>query len=96
MSQSSFPRPEHILILTEKIREILHARELNWELADRGINQFRCQYRIGLRPAEAPDWIEVAIHFQVAARLRAGGTEGNDAEIRKILDPIVSQALSRE
>ncbi len=84
-------------LLREKIQKYFRSRELNWELADRGINQLRCQYRIGLRPAGAPEWIEVAIHFQVAERLRKGaaeGAEGNDAEIRKVLDPIVSQALS--
>jgi len=49
MSVSSFPRAEHIALLRAKIAERLRERGLSLEVAERGLNQMKCQYRFGLR-----------------------------------------------
>ena len=49
MSVSSFPRAEHMALLRSKIEERLRERGLSLEVAERGLNQVKCQYRFGLR-----------------------------------------------
>ena len=49
MSVSSFPRAEHVALLRSKIEEGLGKRGLLLEVAERGLNQMKCQYRFGLR-----------------------------------------------
>lgn len=73
MSRSSFPRPEHAALLRERIGQWLRLRAPFAEVAERGLNHYRCCYRFGFRLAPDQDWAEVAIHFQVAERLEQGG-----------------------
>jgi hypothetical protein len=73
MSISSFPRPEHVSLLHEKINEYLRHRGLTVEVAERGLNQLKCQYKFGFRRGAEGDWKELAIHFQVAVRLDKSG-----------------------
>lgn len=49
MSVSSFPRPEHTVLLRSKIEEGLSKRGLLLEVSELGLNQMKCQYRFGLR-----------------------------------------------
>jgi len=49
MSVSSFPCAEHIVLLRQKIEERLRERDLPLEVAERGLNQLKCQYRFGVR-----------------------------------------------
>jgi len=90
MSVASFPRAEHIALLRQKIQEGVRQRGLALEVAERGLNQMKCQYRFGLRRAagslaaeasepdssggQAGDWVELAIHFQVAQRMEESGS----------------------
>ena len=86
MSVSSFPRPEHIALLRRKIEEVLHDRGLLLEVAERGLNQMKCQYRFGLRRSvndAAGDWAEFPVHFQIAQRLEEGR---GDAEFDGMLE----------
>ena len=60
MSVSSFPRPEHVALLRRKIEERVRERNLPLEVAERGLNQWKCQYRFGLRqvpssPVKVPE-----------------------------------------
>lgn len=57
MSVPSFPRAEHITLLRQKIEERLRERNLPLEVAERGLNQLKCQYRFGFRrvPSYAKD-----------------------------------------
>ena len=103
MSVSSFPRPEHIALLRSRIEEGLDKRGLRLlEVAERGLNQMKCQYRFGLRrrPDEKPsytpsesvndaanDWAEMPIHFQIAQRLEEGR---GDAEWDRMLERFLS------
>ena len=83
MSRASFPRPEHSDLLREKINDRLRARRLDLELTERGPDHYRCRYRFGFRRSPEQDWIELAIHFQVAERLQTGRS---DTELARILD----------
>lgn len=49
MSVSSFPRAEHITLLRQKIEERLRERNLPLEVAERALNQLKCQYVFGFR-----------------------------------------------
>lgn len=49
MSVPSFPRPEHIALVRTKIEARLRNRGLALEVAERGLNQLKCQYRFGFR-----------------------------------------------
>ena len=104
MSVSSFPRSEHISLLRRVIEERLRARRLPIVVADRGLNQLKCQYRFGFRmrapgeqegPAagesqagESNDRVELPIHFQVAERLEEG--QGG-AEFAETLDRFLAR-----
>ena len=99
MSVSSFPRAEHIVLLRSKIEEKLHDRGLLLEVAERGLNQMKCQYRFGLRrrlleenqpPSQHEflhdrenNWAELSIHFQIAQRLEEGR---GDQEFDRVLE----------
>ena len=99
MSVTSFPRAEHIALLRAKIAERLRERGLALEVAERGLNQMKCQYRFGFRrqpsgepprpsASESPsgpanDWAELPIHFQIAQRLEEGQGE---AEFDRVLE----------
>jgi hypothetical protein len=73
MSVSSFPQPEHVSLLHGKIDEYLRQRGSTLEIAERGLNQLKCQYKFGFRRGTDADWTELAIHFQVAVRLDQSG-----------------------
>ena len=98
MSVSSFPRAEHVALLRSKIEEGVGKRGLPLEVAERGLNQMKCQYRFGLRRqgeekqlssrAEsvhdaANDRAEFPVHFQIAQRLEEGR---GDAEFDRMLE----------
>lgn len=90
MSVSSFPRPEHIALLRNKIEGRLRSRGEALEIAERGLNQLKCQYKFGFRRSPEDEWIELGIHFQVADRLEHGG---NDSELNRILDEFLERHL---
>jgi hypothetical protein len=71
MSRASFPRSEHSTLLHDKIAEVLRTCAPQIELAERGLDHYRCCYRFGLRQAPERPWSELSIHFQVAERLEA-------------------------
>ena len=83
MSQSSFPRPEHAAALRRAIEERVRQRGLQLEVAERGLNQLKCQYKFGLRRGPQQDWAELAIHFQIAVRLESSAS---DAELSRLVD----------
>ena len=103
MSVSSFPRAEHVALLRQKIEERLRDRGLPLEVAERGLNQMKCQYRFAFRrvisganpPSSDPEsksetanvWAELPIHFQIAQRLEEG--RGN-AELDRVLEIFLS------
>ncbi len=87
MSGSSFPRPEHILLLKDAMERLLRARGESMEMAERGLNQLKCQYKFGLRPGLEGEWSELAIHFQVAERLQ---DSADDSELARLLDGFFS------
>lgn len=88
MSVTSFPRAEHVDLLRGKIAHRLQERNLLLEVAERGVHHYRCQYRFGFRRYPEENWIELAIHFQVAERLAASQT---DVELNRILDPFLNR-----
>ena len=88
MSDTSFPRTEHVVLLGEKIATRLQERNLPLEVAERGINHHKCQYRFGFRRNPEQNWVEVAIHFQVAERL---AVSQSDAALNRILDPFLNR-----
>ena len=98
MSVPSFPRAEHIALLRQKIEEWLRGRNLPLEVAERGLNQLKCQYILGFRrprpvssDQERPSgegWAELAIHFQMAQGLEEGRGE---AELDNLLDRFLSR-----
>ena len=88
MSVPSFPRDEHVALLRQRIEERLRERNLPLEVAERGLNRYRCQYRFGFRRPPAEDWAELSLHFQIAARLARG-------EETKEFDLILDEFLDR-
>lgn len=88
MSRASFPRPEHSALLREKIEQRLRARPLDLEVAERGLDHYRCRYRFGFRRSSDENWIELPIHFQVAERLE---TTCSDAKLGRILDSFLDR-----
>lgn len=83
MSGSSFPRPEHIALLRRLIERRGRGRSPSVEVAERGLNHLKCQYKFGLRQEPEGVWRELSIHFQVAERLLAGA---DDSELERIID----------
>ena len=72
MSQSSFPKAEHVAALHEHILQKASESGLELEVADAGLDRYRCQYRLRLK-CQATDWSEeIAVHFQAAENLLAG------------------------
>ncbi len=92
MSQTSFPRSEHTALLLRKIEERIGLRGLPIEVAERGLNQLKCQYRFGLRSGSEGEWRELAIHFQYAARFES---DGGDDELNRIVDRFLDQFPNR-
>jgi len=88
MFRSSFPRSEHITALRQKLQERLGRVPQTIEVADLGLNHYKCHYKVGLRRRAEEPWIELAVHFQVMDRLEA---TGNDAELNRILDRFLNQ-----
>ncbi len=88
MSGSSFPRSEHIATLRQKVEERIRQRRHAIEVAERGLNHYRCQYRLGFRRRPEEQWRDLAVHFQVMDRLE---TTGNDAELNRILDGFLNR-----
>lgn len=88
MSRTSFPRPEHVALLKQKIEERIRKRRAAAEVAERGLNQLKCQYKFGLRRSGEDDWIELAIHFQFADRLQ---NAGGDAELNRLIDSFLTR-----
>jgi hypothetical protein len=83
MSRASFPRPEQIALLRERIAARLAACAIPLEVAERGLDHYRCCYRFGFRQSSGTDWRDLAIHFQLAERLEVSG---DDAELGRLLD----------
>ena len=83
MSVSSFPRAEHIALLRQEIEDRVRLRGHKIEVAERGLNHLKCQYKFGVRDRPGNEWTELAIHFQVAERLER---TGNDSEMDRIID----------
>jgi hypothetical protein len=73
MSGTSFPRAEHIALLRERIEQRVRGSSPSVQIEERGVNHLKCQYKFGLRNKPDGEWRELAIHFQVAERLQAGG-----------------------
>ena len=82
MSSSSFPRAEHVAVLLEKIQGRIREHRQPIEVAERGLNHYKCQYKFALRRPEE-EWTELAIHFQFAVRLEQAG---RDAALNRIVD----------
>ena len=80
MSVSSFPRAEHIVLLRSKIEERLHDRGLLLEVAERGLNQMKCQYRFGLR-RRLPDKNQSSAHPESPHPESLNDRENNWAEL---------------
>ena len=98
MSVPSFPRAEHMALLRQTIEQRLRDRNLSYEVVERGLNQWKCQYCFGFRrpaseslsPQSPPVevWLELPIHFQIAQRLEEGKGE---AELDHILDDFLNR-----
>jgi hypothetical protein len=88
MSQSSFPCSKHIALLRRKIEERIRLRGDSLEVAERGLNQLKCQYKFGLRTGPNQEWVEIGIHFQVADRLE---TTGSVTELNRTLDGFLNR-----
>ena len=86
MSRSSFPRQEHAALLRDQIRDRLKSVAAPMEVVDRGLDQYRCCYRFGLRRPTDAGWKELSVHFQVAKRLE---DTGDGTELRGIIDAFV-------
>jgi len=93
MSRSSFPRPEHVAALQQKIEERVRLSPLTIEVAERGLNHYRCQYRFRLRRRPGEEWVELGIHFQLADRME---TTGSDAELNRIVDEFVNRHFAEK
>lgn len=83
MSRSSFPRPEHAYLLHQEIAEQLRSNPVPMEVSERGVDHYRCCYRFGIRRMGETGWVELPIHFQVAARLESIQRR---QELRRILE----------
>jgi hypothetical protein len=92
MSGASFPRAEHIAQLRRRIEERVRRRSPSMEVAERGLNHLKCQYKFGLRNEPDGEWSELAIHFQVAERLQAGTSE---AELDRIIVGFLDRHFAR-
>ncbi len=90
MSLSSFPRAEHIILLRQKIEEIMRLRGDRLELSERGLNRLKCQYKFGLRRRPEDEWAELAIHFQFADRFER---TGNSAELERVINGFLNSLL---
>jgi hypothetical protein len=88
MSVSSFPRPEHIPLLLGKIKERLATRGQRIEVAEAGLNQYRCEYKFALRREPQEPANILAVHFQLAGRLQKSG---NDAELNRLIDEFLKK-----
>ncbi len=93
MSVSSFPRPEHIALLRNKIQEHLRLRGRALEIAERGLNHLKCQYKFGFRRGAEEEWAEMGIHFQVADRLE---NSGNQSELSRVLDEFLERQFGSD
>jgi hypothetical protein len=87
MSQSSFPRPEHIAALRAHLQNFAKESGVELQAENSGLDRYHCHYRVGLRSL-AGDWREeLSVHFQVAERLLAGGnTEGLDRQLKEAVN----------
>ena len=79
MSRSSFPRPEHIALLRERIAGRLQEHSIPLEMSERAVDHYRCCYRFGFRRRGDNEWKDLSIHFQIAERLEQGG-DASDLE----------------
>lgn len=93
MSRSSFPRPEHIALLREKIAQRLQSYEVPLELAERGVDHYRCCYRFGVRQSPDRNWLELSIHFQLAERLESGRSS---AELDQMLTLFLERHFAKD
>ena len=83
MSRASFPRPEHVALLRERIAAHIVDTSLSLETTERGLDHYRCAYRFGFRRNSRSDWTDLSIHFQLAERL---AESGDDTELDRLLD----------
>ncbi|MBI4458850.1 MAG: hypothetical protein HY648_02175 [Acidobacteria bacterium] len=90
MSRASFPRSEHQALLRDRIEQWLTQRNLDLEFGERGLDHYHCRYRFAFRrPLE--EWVEFAVHFQVAERMEAGRGE---MELARFLERFVGESFS--
>ena len=82
MSSSSFPRAEHITALLHQIKARIRESGQTIEVAERGLNHYKCHYKFALRRPDL-EWTELSIHFQFAVRLEQGG---DDATLNRVID----------
>lgn len=90
MSRASFPRSEHLSLLRDKIEQWIAEHGLNIEIAERGLNHYKCQYRFEFR-RPSHEWMELPIHFQVAQRLEAGCGED---ELNRLLETFLQRSFA--
>jgi glycine betaine/choline ABC-type transport system substrate-binding protein len=88
MSQSSFPRTEHLTALKAHVEQLLSAAAGEFEVRESGLDRFRCQYRIEISQTVTGRAEEVPVHFQLVERLLAAGS--NEA-----LDRLLTTAIRR-
>lgn len=88
MSRSSFPRPEHAVLLREQITQQLQSYPHPFKVCERSLDHYRCCYRFEIRRAPETDGVELSVHFQVAERLEA---TRNSEELARILDMFVER-----
>lgn len=92
MSASSFPRREHADRLLKEIRQWMEQRGLSGEVAEEPPDQYRCEYRYSVK-LDGRGSLAVALHFQLADRLRSGGDK---TTMVRILDGLLNKELGGE
>ncbi len=93
MSIASFPRPEHVALLRQKIEETIRLRGDRMEVGDLGLNHLKCQYKFGLKRRPDDQWAELAIHFQYAERL---ARTRDPADLERLIGNFLDQHFEQD
>ena len=91
MSRSSFPRPEHVALLRQRIAARLQGDSISLEMSERGVDHYRCCYRYGFRRRGDNEWKDLSIHFQIVERLEQGG---DASELEELLNLFLERNFS--
>ena len=83
MSQSSFPRPEHVEQLTLQIERLGRQQGRDLRVSAEGLDRYHCRYRMSVQCESVALTEVVAIHFQVVERLL---TSGSVEELSRLLE----------